>query len=91
VELALDASRDELVHLGRLTAAEPAEVVAAALRARLLLVADLVLDLPGDELALLLGVLPALLQRRDSCSFRASRVADSCATDGIFSERWPKT
>ena len=59
-----------------LAAAEPAEVVAAALRADLLVLADLVLDLAGDELALLLGVLAPRPQRGDPVGLGASGVAD---------------
>jgi hypothetical protein len=76
VDLAADARRDELVHLGRLATAEPAEVVAAALRADLLVLADGVLHLAGDELALLLGVLAARPQRGDPVGLGASGVAD---------------
>ena len=55
--LCLDHRGDELVLLGHLAVAEPGELVAAALRADLLLLGDLVLHAPRDELALLLGVL----------------------------------
>jgi hypothetical protein len=76
VDLALDARGDEVVDLGHLPAAEPAEVVAAALRAGLLVLADLMLDPAGNEPALLLSVLSTLLQRGDPCCLRPSRVAD---------------
>jgi hypothetical protein len=76
VELALDARRDELVQLGHLAFAERREVVAAALRAALLVLADLVHDLASEELTLLLGVLTPLLLRRDPLRLGARRIAD---------------
>jgi len=76
VELPLDQSGDELVQLGHLAVAEPGEVVAAALGTGLLVLADLVLDLAGDELPLLLCVFPPLLERRDPLGLGAGRVAD---------------
>lgn len=76
MDLTLDAGRGQLIDLGDVTTAKPAEVVAAALRAGLLLLADLVLDPPSEELALLLGVLPALLERGDASGLGLGRVAD---------------
>jgi hypothetical protein len=66
VELPLHLRRHEVVDLGDVSSAESAEVVSAALRARLLVLADLVLDRPGGELATLLDVLPACPQRSDA-------------------------
>jgi hypothetical protein len=76
VNLPLDLRRDELVHLGDLALAEPTEVLAAAPGTGLLLLPDLVLDLPGDELALLLGVLPSLLERGDPGGLGLGGVAE---------------
>src|SRR6266540_4735653 len=76
VELALDARGDELVQLRHLALAERREVVAATLRAALLVLADLVHDLASDELPLLLGVLAPLLLRRDPLGLGARRIAD---------------
>jgi hypothetical protein len=60
-----------LVELRHHAGAKPREVVPAAVRADLLVVADLVLDLPGDELPLLLGVLAPSLQRGEPVGFGA--------------------
>jgi hypothetical protein len=76
VELSLDPSGDELVHLGELALAERREVMAAALRADLPLLGDLVLDPTGGELALLRRVLTSLLQRRFAIRLRRAGVAD---------------
>jgi hypothetical protein len=50
--------------------------VAAAFRTGLLIAADLVHDLAGDELALLLGVRAPLLLRRDPPGLRTCWIAD---------------
>ena len=76
VELPLHHGGDELVQLGHQAVAEPCEVVPAALGADLLIVAELVLDLAGDELALLLGVLSPGLQGGEPLGLGAGRVAD---------------
>lgn len=79
VELPLDDRWEHLVQLGELAAPKRCEVAASALRAGLLLGGDLVVDLPGDELPLLLGVLSPLLEGSggvglDACL--AERLAD---------------
>jgi hypothetical protein len=74
--LTLDAGGDQFVHLGGLAAAEAREVVPAAFRAGPLIVADLVFDLAGDDLTLLLGVLASLLQRGDAGRLGAGGIAD---------------
>ena len=76
VQPPLDHRWDELVLLGHLAVAELREVVPSALRADLLLVGHLVLDAAGDELALLLGVLAASLDRCDPLRLGAVGVAD---------------
>jgi hypothetical protein len=76
VELALDARRDKLVQLRHLAFTERREVVAAALRTTLLVLADLVHHLASDELLLLFGVLAPLLLRRDPLGLGARRIAD---------------
>jgi len=76
VQLPLHARGHEVVELGDVTSAKPAEVVTAAPGAGLLVLADLVLDLAGDELALLLRVLAPLLKGRDSGGLRSDRIAD---------------
>jgi hypothetical protein len=91
VQLPLDHGRHELEELAHRALAELREVVPAALRANLLLVGDLVLDAPGDEWRFF----SAFSRRVCWASMRsASRRAGSfvaSATDGIFSDRFPKT
>jgi hypothetical protein len=57
-------------------APERREVVPPAARAHLLVVANLVLDLPRDELALLLGVLAPRLEGREPVGLGARGIAD---------------
>ena len=82
VSLPLDPARNELVDLRRSAVAEPGELVAPALRADLLVLADLVLDPPRGEQAAFLGVLASLLLRGDS-----GRLCVGWVADGLLDRR----